>query len=88
MNRDIIELALCCQSWYMYVFVFDMILDSKVHGANMGPIWVVLSSPGGPHVGPWTLLSGIGWLLPISKYSVVPVQYGQFFSKLLTADTV
>ena len=25
--------------------------DSKVHGANMGPIWV-LSAPDGPHVGP------------------------------------
>ena len=25
--------------------------DSKVHGANMGPTWV-LSAPGGPHVGP------------------------------------
>ena len=24
--------------------------DSKVHEANMGPIWV-LSAPGGPHVG-------------------------------------
>ena len=24
--------------------------DSKVHGANMGPIWV-LSAPNGPHVG-------------------------------------
>ena len=30
--------------------------DSKVHGANMGPTWV-LSAPDGPHVGPWTLLS-------------------------------
>ena len=28
--------------------------DSKVHGANMGPNWV-LSSPGGPHVGPMYL---------------------------------
>ena len=28
--------------------------DSKVHGANMGPIWV-LSAPGGPHVGPMNL---------------------------------
>ena len=28
--------------------------DSKVHGANMGPTWV-LSSPGGPHVGPMNL---------------------------------
>ena len=24
--------------------------NSKVHGADMGPIWV-LSAPGGPHVG-------------------------------------
>ena len=24
--------------------------DSKVHGANMGPTWVLLA-PGGPHVG-------------------------------------
>ena len=28
--------------------------DSKVHGANMGPTWV-LWSPGGPHVGPMNL---------------------------------
>ena len=29
-------------------------LDSKVRGANMGPIWV-LSAPGGPHVSPINL---------------------------------
>ena len=28
--------------------------DSKVHGANMGPTWVLLA-PGGPHVGPMNL---------------------------------
>ena len=28
--------------------------DSKAHGANMGPTWV-LSAPGGPHVGPRNL---------------------------------
>ena len=33
--------------------------DSKVHGAKMGPTWD-LSAPDGPHVGPWTLLSGNG----------------------------
>ena len=27
------------------------ISDSKVHGANMGPIWD-RQDPGGPHVGP------------------------------------
>ena len=28
--------------------------DSKIHGANMGPTWV-LSAPGGPQVGPMNL---------------------------------
>ena len=28
--------------------------DSKVHGGNIGPTWV-LSAPGGPHVGPMNL---------------------------------
>ena len=28
--------------------------DSKIHGANMGPTWV-LSVPDGPHVGPMNL---------------------------------
>ena len=32
--------------------------DSKVHGDNKGPIWG-RQDPGGPHVGPWTLLSGM-----------------------------
>ena len=36
----------------------EPIPDSKVHGANMGPTWV-LSAPDGPHVGPHELLSGM-----------------------------
>ena len=28
--------------------------DSKIHGANMGPIWG-RQDPGGPHVGPMNL---------------------------------
>ena len=32
----------------------DDIPDSKVHGANMGPTWVLLA-PDGPHVGPMNL---------------------------------
>ena len=31
--------------------------DSKYHVADMGPIWG-RQDPGGPRVGPWTLLSG------------------------------
>ena len=34
--------------------VMKNIPDSKVHGANMGPTWV-LSAPDGPHVGPMNL---------------------------------
>ena len=34
--------------------VMRAVPDSKVHGANMGPTWV-LSSPGGPHVSPMNL---------------------------------
>ena len=34
-----------------YIHALIIIPDSKVHGANMGPIWVQ-QDPGGPHVGP------------------------------------
>ena len=47
-------------SWFcnaLFCFSYG-IPDSKVHGANMGPIWGQ-QDPGGPHVAPWTLLSGI-----------------------------
>ena len=39
----------------------SIIPDSKVHGANKGPTWV-LSAPDGPMLAPWTLLSGI-WVV-------------------------
>ena len=34
--------------------------DSKVHGANMGPIWG-RQDPGGPHVGHMNLVIWVGW---------------------------
>ena len=33
------------------IWILGNILDSKVHGGNMGPIWG-RQDPGGPHVGP------------------------------------
>ena len=47
--------------------------DSKVHGANMGPTWV-LSAPEGPHVGPknFAIRKYIPHILPS------PVSYGLF----------
>ena len=35
---------------------------SKVHGANMGPTWV-LSAPDGPHVGPMDLVIRVVWII-------------------------
>ena len=48
----------------MAACVFHGIPDSKVHGANMGPIWG-RQDPGGPHVGPmnfaiWHVLYCLG----------------------------
>ena len=40
--------------------------DSKVHGANMGPTWV-LSAPYGPHVGPMNLAIRVS-ILPCGQW--------------------
>ena len=40
--------------WFEMPWCSCDIPDSKVHGANMGPTWV-LSAPDGPHVGPMNL---------------------------------
>ena len=41
--------------WQLLVFILIFPYpDNKVHGANMGPTWV-LSAPDGPHVGPMNL---------------------------------
>ena len=35
--------------------------DSKVHGANMGPIWG-RQDPAGPHVGPMNFAIWVTWI--------------------------
>ena len=56
-----------------------VIPDGKVHGANMGPTWV-LSAPGGSHVGPMDFaiwdVTGLLW----EEYTVhqwIPLTKGQ-----------
>ena len=49
--------------------------DSKVHGANMGPIWG-RQDPGGPHVSPmnfaiWDPTQNGGW-----DYLSIPLEFG------------
>ena len=51
-----------CVLSYGHSFAYP---DNKIHGAHMGPIWV-LSAPGGPHVGVlniaiWVCLMQIEW---------------------------
>ena len=53
--------ALFCDPWFLFEMIapslwqtFYSYPDSNVHGANMGPTWV-LSAPDGPHVGPMNL---------------------------------
>ena len=75
----IVFLSACgdfCQIPLSQLVVLHAFPDSKVHGANMGPTWV-LSAPGGPHVSPmnlaiWVRLSRceICWAL-ICKYMYV-----------------
>ena len=43
-----------------YFSMGEGIPDSKVHGSNMGPTWG-RQDRGGPHVAPWTLLSGMAY---------------------------
>ena len=57
--RQLIQIHICHQS---------NVPDNTVHGANMGPTWV-LSAPDGPHVGPMNLAIR-GVLLP--PHSSVP----------------
>ena len=45
------------------------VLDSNVHGANMGPTWV-LSAPDGSHVGPMNL--AIRGIVPLIAKTLWP----------------
>ena len=45
--------------------------DSKVHGANIGPTWV-LSAPDGPHVVPTNLAIRVSYVMTSPLLCVVP----------------
>ena len=62
--------------------------DSKVHGVNMGPTWV-LSAPDGPHVGPMNLaVREISPILDIVTCSCTMVANSSSFSVVSVSDTV
>ena len=53
---------------YTTIVYVDIIPDSKVHGANMEPIWG-RQDPGGPHVGPMNL----ALLDHVGAYAIHPI---------------
>ena len=57
------------------LFLPDIFPDSKFHGANMGPTWV-LSAPDGPHVGPMNLATRVfsKWLSVILTHIALHVR--------------
>ena len=54
--------------------------DNKIHGAIMGPTWV-LSAPGGPHVGPKGILLILTYWCHLGHFldNVIPHTMGQLY---------
>ena len=59
--------------------------DSKIHGANMGPIWG-RQDLGGPHVAPWTLLSGCKFNHVSKGDAAAVISKGRHVDNLLVSD--
>ena len=60
--------------------------DSKVHGANMGPIWG-RQDPGGPHVGPMNIaIWGTMFRYPfVNQFNMVVIQvFAKYWEKTST----
>ena len=62
MRLNMVEVNVTLLSHYPYP-------DSKVHGANLGPIWG-RQDPGGPHVGPMNLEL---WISYHSHYEILQI---------------
>ena len=54
-TKPIFTIVVFSLQWMQQVMSCGCNPDSKVHGANMGPIWG-RQDPGGPHVGPMKLV--------------------------------
>ena len=60
---------------YIECLLYNAGPDSKVHGANMGPTWV-LSAPSGPHVGLMNLAIW-GWIVGVLTLSWITPGFHQ-----------
>ena len=64
------------------IYIIHAVPDSKVHGANMGPIWADRAQVG-PMLAPWTLLSGV--LFTIGHKTTYSSSLDRSYMKLLRA---
>ena len=64
------SVTLCIRTWPLHF------PDSKVHGANMGPIWG-REDPGGPHVGPMNFAI---WVVTPSFLCILKILQRQSFT--------
>ena len=53
--------------YMFYMIWYETYPDSKVHGANMGPIWG-RQDPGGPHVGPMNFAIWVPLVVNTSRH--------------------
>ena len=66
-----------------YIYSANKYPDSKVHGANMGPTWV-LSAPDGPHVGLTNLAIKV---VILQKIQSTCRELGAFYEFTTATDT-
>ena len=72
--------SLYCDFSLCHIFL-QGVPDSKVHGANMGPTWV-LSAPDGPHVGPMNLaIRGLLGRHSIATLKQLTLDYTAYYIK-------
>ena len=67
--------------WGLYYF-WQIDPDSKVHGANMGPTWV-LSAPDGPHISPMNFAIRLVNIMPVEA-----LEMQRNWSSATTARTI
>ena len=75
---DLAEVYVGAFEWHSFLTgVTEANPDSKVHGANMGPIWG-RQDPGGPHIGPTNFA--------IWEAAVTPIKYEHDIEYVINQD--
>ena len=79
---NLVQLLLMSTHYVLYCFEYP---DSKVHGANMGPIWG-RRDPGGPHVGPMNFALWVNMRICLHFLSLMNTEVAEPIEILPHAD--